>query len=380
MTDVVYNQPVVIDNGSGILKAGFAGTDKPQCAFNSYIGRTKHTRCMVGAIDNDIYVGDLVDQHKGLLKIQYPMEHGIITNWQDMDKIWTYTYKCLNVPSEEHPVLLTEAPLNPLKNREKAAEQFFETYNVPALFVSLQAVLSLYAYGETTGMVVDIGDGVSHTVPIVKGFAIQNAIMRMNLAGRDITEYLQILLMKAGYDLHTSAEKEIIRGIKEEVCYVAFDPELEEKSVKSIDSRDKIKVKYKLPDGNIIEIGPERFRAPEILMQPNLIGEEYQGLHHMVVNSITKTDTDLRKQLYEKIYLSGGTTLLPGFGDRLINEIKLLKPSNELRVRIYAPKERRFGCWIGGSILASLPTFKKMWVDHKEFKEEGFGILHKKTF
>jgi len=377
---VVYNQPVVIDNGSGILKAGFAGTDKPQCVFNSYIGRTKHTRCMVGAIDSDIYIGDQADLHKGLLKVQYPMEHGIVTNWQDMDRIWNYTYKSLNVTSEEHPVLLTEPPLNPLKNREKASELFFETYNVPALFISLQAVLSLYASGETTGMVVDIGDGVSHSVPIVKGFAIQNAIQRMNLAGRDITEYLQILLMKAGYDLHSSAEKEIVRGIKEEVCYIAFDPEQEEKSVKSIDSREKMKVKYKLPDGNLIEIGPERFRAPEILMQPQLIGEEYQGLHQMIVNSITKTDTDLRRTLYEKIYLSGGTTLLPGLGDRLINEIKLLKPATDLRVRIYAPKERKFGCWIGGSILASLPTFKKMWVDHKEYNEEGFAIIHRKTF
>ena len=338
MTDVVYNQPIVIDNGSGILKAGFAGTDKPQCAFNSYIGRTKHTRCMVGAIDSDVYVGDQADLHKGLLKIQYPMEHGIVTNWTDMDRIWNYTYKSLNISSEEHPVLLTEAPLNPSKNRERAADIFFETYCVPALFVSPQAVLSLYASGETTGLVVDIGDGVSHSVPIVKGFAIQNAIMRMNLAGRDITEYLQILLMKAGYDLHSSAEKEIIRVIKEEVCYVAFDPDAEEKLVKSIDSKEKMKVKYKLPDGNIIELGPERFRAPEILMQPQLIGEEYQGLHQMVVNSITKTDTDLRRQLYEKIYLSGGTTLLPGIGDRLINEIKILKPSTtDLRVRIYAP-------------------------------------------
>ena len=100
----------------------------------------------------------------------------------------------------------------------------------------------------------------------------------------------------------------------------------------------------------------------------------------MVAHSITRADTDLRRQLYEKVYLSGGTTMLPGIPDRLINEIQLMKPLTDLKVRIYAMKERRFSAWIGGSILASLPTFKKMWVDHKEFSEEGFAVLHRKTF
>jgi len=204
--------------------------------------------------------------------------------------------------------------------------------------------------------------------------------MRMNIGGRDITDYLQLLMMKAGYDFHTSAEKEIVREIKENLCYVALDPEVEEKLAKGIEAREKMKMKFKLPDGNIIEIGPERFRAPEILFQPSLIGEEYLGIHQMMVQSITKTDTDLRRQLYEKIYLSGGTTMLPGIPERLINEIQLMKPLSDLKVRIFATKERRFSAWIGGSILASLPTFKKMWVDHKEYQEEGFAVLHRKTF
>jgi len=378
--DVVYSQPVVIDNGSGILKAGFAGADKPQLVFSNYVGKTKHTKCMVGALEGEFFVGDQADLQKGLLTIEYPMQHGIVTNWGYMDKIWNYTYKSLNVPPEEHPVLLTEAPLNPIKNREKAAEYFFESYNVPALFISLQAVLSLYASGETTGLTLDIGDGVSHVVPIVKGFSVQMGIMRMNIGGRDITDYLQLLMMKAGYDFHTSAEREIVREIKENLCYDALDPEVEEKLAKGIEAREKMKMKFKLPDGNIIELGPERFRAPEILFQPSLIGEEYLGIHQMMVHSITKTDTDLRRQLYEKIYLSGGTTMLPGIPERLINEIQLMKPLSDLKVRIFATKERRFSAWIGGSILASLPTFKKMWVDHKEYQEEGFTVLHRKTF
>ena len=166
--DVIVNQPVVIDNGSGVIKAGFAGDQIPKCHFPNYIGRPKHSRVMAGALEGDLFVGPKAQEHRGLLSIRYPMEHGIVTDWNDMERIWQYIYSKdqLQTFSEEHPVLLTEAPLNPRRNREKSAEIFFETFNVPALFVSLQAVLSLYATGRTTGVVLDAGDGVTHAVPI----------------------------------------------------------------------------------------------------------------------------------------------------------------------------------------------------------------------
>ncbi|KAL6062167.1 Alpha-centractin [Balamuthia mandrillaris] len=377
--DVITNQPVVIDNGSGVLKAGFAGDETPKCVFNTYVGRPKHTRIMAGAVEGEYFIGPKADEIRGLLKLKHPIEHGIVTDWLDMENVWNYTYSELKIQIEDHPVLLTEAPLNPRKNREKAAEIFFETFNVPALYISLQAVLSLYASGRTTGAVLDSGDGVTHAVPIYEGFAIPNAIQRIDVAGRDVTEQLQLLLRRAGYNFHTTAEKEIVRGLKEKACYLAFDPQKEEELMEAEKSTKPVRMSYKLPDGEVIEIGPERFRAPEILFNPSIIGSEYSGLHETLVNSIQKTDLDLRKVLYSNIVLSGGSTMFSGFGDRLLHEVKGLAPK-DIKIKISAPPERLYSTWIGGSILASLATFKTMWVSAEEWEEDGVAAIHAKTF
>src|SRR6059058_2201188 len=178
----------------------------------------------------DSYVGDEAQSKRGILTLKYPIEHGIVTNWDDMEKIWHHTfYNELRVAPEEHPVLLTEAPINPKSNREKMTQIVFETFNAPAFYVSVQAVLSLYASGKTTGIVLDSGDGVSHAVPVFQGFAIPNSIRRIDVAGRDVTEHLQQLLRKSGRVFHTSAEKETVKNIKETTGYVALDPAKEEK-------------------------------------------------------------------------------------------------------------------------------------------------------
>lgn len=151
---------------------------------------------------------------------------------------------------------MTEPPLNPRANRDTAAQILFETFNVPALYTSIQAVLSLYASGRTTGIVLDAGDGVSHAVPVYEGFAITNSIQRIDVAGRDITEYLQTLLRKSGYVFHTSAEKEVVRHIKEAVTYVAHDPRKEEKDWAQIKLDQNKVVEYTLPDGNKMKVRP----------------------------------------------------------------------------------------------------------------------------
>ena len=254
----LHNAPVVLDNGSGTIRAGFAGEDLPKCYFPSFVGRPKHTRVLAGALEGDTFIGPRAQELRGLLKIKYPLEHGIVTDWDDMEKIWQYVYESeLKTLSEEHPVLLTEPPLNPWDNRDTAAQILFEQLNIPALFLSLQAVLSLYASGRTTGVVFDCGDGVSHAVPVYEGFTVPSSIRRVDVAGRDVTEQLQMLLRKNGYVFHTSAEKEVVRMIKEKTSYVALDPKKEEKEWSTgVGKADNKTQEYVLPDGQKLTVRP----------------------------------------------------------------------------------------------------------------------------
>jgi len=369
---------LVVDNGSGMVKAGIAGDDTPRNVFPSLVGFPKHQGVMVGMGQKEIYVGDEAQSKRGILKVRYPIESGIINDWNDMEKIWHHTfYNELRVSVEDCRVLLTEAPLNPKVNREKMTQIMFETFNTHAMYVSIQAVLSLYSSGRTTGVVVDSGDGVTHTVPIFEGFSNPSTVSRLNIAGRNVTHYLAKLLTERNGSFTTSAEIEIVRLIKEKMCYVALDYQTEMEKYKLDPSGNMSH--YELPDGQILQLGDEKFRGPECLFQPSHAGHESSGMTQILCQSISKSDIDLRKPFYGSIVLSGGTTCYKGIEERFQKDVSEFAPA-AMQVNVTAPPERKYSVWIGGSILASLSTFTDMWITKEEFNEVGASIVHRKCF
>jgi len=368
MADYLYGKPIVLDNGSGVVKAGMAGEEVPSVVFPSIVGEP-HVR---NPSEPAYYVGEEVGPLYGALRVRHPLDHGKIQRWDDMEKIWNHTFKQLGVDTKSHAILLTEAPLNPLANREKMTEIMFETYRVPALYVAVQAVLALYASGRTTGVVLDAGDGVSHTVPIYEGFAIPHAISRLDIAGRDLTDHMRRLLMQRGYSFTTSAEFELVREIKEKLCFV--------KSTRDeVPPPKTLKKGLELPSGETIEIDEERFLCPEALFNPSMIGKESLGIDSLLYSTIHKCDIDLRRDLYANIVLSGGTTTFPGLAERLTNELEALSPPAS-RIKVTAPPERKYSVWMGGSILADLQSFQRMLISSEEYYESGAVIVHRKCF
>ncbi|XP_001365268.1 actin-related protein T2 isoform X2 [Monodelphis domestica] len=372
---ILETPAVIFDNGSGLCKAGVSGEIGPRHVITTVVG---HPRYKMGNSEQNqklYYVGEEALYKGESLFLQNPIERGIITMWDDMEQLWRHLFDWeLGIKSSERPVLMTEPSLNPRNNREKMAELMFESFKVPAFYLSDQAVLALYASACVTGLVVDSGDSVTCTVPVFEGYSLPHAVSKLYVAGKDITDYLLRLLLNSGRTFPCTLDKGLVDDIKEKLCYVALDPQKELSRRPEEVSRD-----YRLPDGNIIRFGDQLFQGPEVLFDPEELGIQLPGLSKMVPNSILKCDTDIQKSLFGDILLSGGSSLFPGLDDRLMKETEQQAPK-DIPIKITAPPDRWFSTWIGASIVTSLSSFKQMWVTSMDYREFGTSVVQRRCF
>eukprot|EP00053_Salpingoeca_punica_P004509 m.49475 g.49475 ORF g.49475 m.49475 type:complete len:514 (+) comp12826_c1_seq1:2177-3718(+) len=400
---------IVIDLGSNTVKAGFAGQDAPKFVLSSVVGgiRSEHIMDLEKHkhIDRDFYVGDEAWAYKDILQIKRVLQRGVVKEWDHLRRLLEHLfYQEMKLTPEsirEHPVLISEEPLNPKGNREKIAELLFNHFNVPALFVANTSTLALYASQRITGVVVDIGYGVSTSVAVYDGDVLPNTLRRLNIGGYDLDLYLMRLMNEKGYRFNelNVFDNFIIRDLKERTCYVAPDYDAELKRIGNSDVKSKwakggnsLAVKYDvtghgndmlpgyekkgIPDEITIE--KERFQCAEALFDPQAyLGQDtiIPGVHKMVMETIKACPIDLVKEMYGNIVLSGGTTLLEGFADRLRHDLREIAPPSVL-IQIDATKNRHLGAWIGGSILASVKSFNPHWISLEEYRSIGKDIVH----
>ncbi|KAI8541284.1 hypothetical protein RHMOL_Rhmol08G0049800 [Rhododendron molle] len=327
---------IVCDNGTGYVKCGFAGENFPTSVFPCVVGRPmlRYEESLTEQELKDIVVGDACLDLRHQLDVSYPVTNGIVQKWDDMGHVWDHAF------------------FNELK-----VETMFEKYNFAGVFIQIQAVLTLYAQGLLTGLVIDSGDGVTHVVPVVDGYSFPHLTKRMNVAGRHITSYLVDLLQRRGYAMNRNADFETVRDIKEKLCYISYDYKREYQ----LGLETTILVKnYTLPDGRVIKVGTERFQAPEALFTPELIDVEGDGMADMVFRCIQEMDIDNRMMLYQHIVLSGGSTMYPGLPSRLEKEIL----DRYLEVVLKGNKDG----------LKDAPEF---WISREDYLEEGVACLSK---
>ncbi|MED6182546.1 Actin-like 6A [Stylosanthes scabra] len=428
---------IVIDLGSHTCKAGYAGEDAPKAVFPSVVGAIdqmdideadnseKNSESAADAKNNDkpkgkrkLYVGSQsLGYRRDHMEVLSPLKDGIVADWDIVDNIWDHAFReCLLIDPKEHPMLLAEPSSNTQQQRERAAELMFEKYKAPALFLAKNAVLTSFASGRATSLVVDCGGGSTTVAPVHDGYVLQKAVATSPIGGEFLTDCLMKSLESKGIVIkprYSFRRKEIRPGefqtvdldfpnttesyklysqrviasdIKECVCR-APDTPYDDSAYSNIPMTP-----YELPDGQTIEIGADRFKIPDVLFNPSLVqtipgmesfaevAPSVRGLPQMVIESINKCDVDIRRELFSSILLAGGTASMQQLKERL--EKDLLEESPQAaRVKVLASgnaTERRFSVWIGGSILASLGSFQQMWFSKSEYEEHGASYIQRK--
>lgn len=368
---------IVIDNGSGEIKCGFSSEETPKSIFPNVFSPSSNK---IGDESKDDNI--------------YPVSHGVIVDWDSMEKVFTHLFdEELKVSAEQRQILLSEAPFSPKINKEKLTQLFFEKFNVQGLYISLQGLLSLYSVGKTTGLVVDSGDDMTCTIPIIEGYSMPHNIIKRNFGGRASTNFLVEMLKQKGMEFKTYEERKRVKELKEKSLSMSLEyysnqeDKMDIENEKTNNENNKTEIvntnletaSFFLPDGQKIDLHRKLSICHEVNFQPDLMGIEVPGIHFQVFDSILKCETSIRKELFSNIILSGGNTLSFYYPQRLTQEVQKLAPASYVdKVKVVAPSERKYTTWIGGTILAGLGSFQYIWVKHEDYQEAGPQIIHRK--
>uniref|UniRef100_A0A8C4N5Q4 Actin like 7A n=1 Tax=Eptatretus burgeri TaxID=7764 RepID=A0A8C4N5Q4_EPTBU len=362
---------IVVDNGTGVFKAGFSGEERPSVRLPSLVGVPKKTGGDM-VIGNDLFTqqGQLMGQK--VVRLVNPMTRGVISDWDALEALWNHVFSVqMAVSPAEHPLMMADPPLNPTTNREKMAELAFETFDVPSMHVAYQPVLSLYSSGRIVGTVIEAGSGMCSCTPCYHGYTLPHATCRLDVAGHDLDKFLLRLLRAAGHALGDE-DLWLVKNIKEKCCYVVQD-------VKVAEPGRHERVQFKLPDGQTIHLNKECFICPEALFQPEYVGCTIAGLPQLFDTCMRQCDVTVVQPLMENVVLCGGSTLLKGYPERLADDIWRLS-GDPAHLKTILHPEAENAVWQGGSILASLRAFQPLWVHRQEYHESGPFVVHRKCY
>ncbi len=355
------NIAVVLDIGEFSSKIGYASENEPRNNFYTIVGEPKYQDIELGGT-KQYYIGNEVASSIGLYKIHRPIKVGRIEDWDFYEKILDYVFYTLRIEPSMVNVLYTYHPLLSTGEKRRLFELFFDKYQVMGFYPILDSLLTMYSGGFQTGLVVEMGASSTRIVPIYKGFMLSHAVEVIQMGGTVLDNFMFDQLQNAGFSTDSSVRREIGRVLKERACFVSLDFNEDTKHVKKKD--------FRLPDGDMIELGSERFTVPELLFKPELFNLEEKSLPDAILDVINNCDVDTRTDLLQNIFLSGGSSIIPQLELRLQNELEigLAQRGVEMRTpRIIAPKQRFFSCWIGGSILSNLPGFQNSWVTRPQY-------------
>ena len=355
---------LVLDLGSGTVKAGLSGEDYPRVVFPPVVGRYRHSDSRTGVAGlgaRSCLVGGDIRYATAGLSVTPGLKEGKLPTCDDLEQILDHSFALLNVDPSQHAVLMSELGL--ARGKELSCQVIFEKFQSPSLHLEQQAVLSLYGSGRCTGLVFLSGEGTTLLYPVYEGFTISRAVSRHRVTGGALTNNLQNLLRSSA----NVGDINLVRDIKEKVCSLAMDYQQEVEV-------NPFSRSYKLPDGKSVKIGNERFLCPEAYFQPHLLGLEEPGVHRTLHDTIQTCDLDCRRALYSNIIMSGGSTLIPGFSDRLMKEMSGLVPSS-VKMKIQNISWRKYLVWTGGSIYSSIPFYTSAFVTKQEYEEHGLRVV-----